>query len=128
MENKTFITLTKIDHLVYKTLAYTTVLNEDIDAKFSTHKDCRLGKWYLEGQGQERFSCKKAYTLIDEPHQKVHDLVHKNMEILNDGGQFQIHEVAPITANFKEMEKASDKLFVLLNELANDPEDCTEVS
>jgi methyl-accepting chemotaxis protein len=128
MENNIFVTLTKIDHIVYKTLAYSTVLNEDKDKKFSTHTDCRLGKWYLEGQGKERYSCKKAYPLIAEPHKQVHDLVHKNMEILNDGGGFQIHEVAPITANFKEMEKASERLFGLLNELTNEEDDCTEAS
>ena len=128
MENTIFVTLAKIDHIVYKTDAYSTVLNEDINKKFSNHKDCRLGVWYGEGKGKERFECKKAYSLIDEPHRIVHDSVHKNMAILNNGGGFQSTEVEPITANFKEMEKASKKLFALLNELANDTSDCTTAS
>jgi methyl-accepting chemotaxis protein len=128
MENSIFITLAKIDHVVYKTDAYSSILNENLDKKFSDHKNCRLGKWYGEGQGKERFECKKAYTLIDEPHQIVHDMVHKNMKILNNGGGFQANEVGPITANFKEMEKASVKLFALLNELVNDKSDCLTAS
>ena len=120
MENTLFVTLTKIDHLVYKTLAYTTVLNEELHQEFSDHKHCRLGKWYTDGLGKERFSNTKAYPLIDGPHEQVHHLVHQNMEILNDGGGFQIHEVEPITANFKEMEKQSEKLFGLLSQLTAD--------
>lgn len=128
MENSLFITLAKIDHIAYKTNAYTSILNEDLSKKFSTHKECRLGKWYSFGQGSERFSCKKAYPSLDEPHQRVHDMVHKNFDILHDGGGFQAHEVAPITANFKEMENASNKLFDLLNQLAKEPADCTKAS
>jgi len=128
MENKIFVTLAKIDHIVYKTTAYSTILNENLDKKFSDHKNCRLGKWHGEGHGKERFSCKKAYNLIEEPHQIVHNIVYKNMDILNFGGGFHIDEVEPITANFIEMEKASKKLFALLNELVNDKDDCKEVS
>jgi methyl-accepting chemotaxis protein len=128
MENKIFVTLAKIDHIVYKTAAYSTILNENLDKKFTDHKNCRLGKWHGEGQGKERFECKKAYKLIDEPHQSVHNIVYKNMDILNYGGGFHVNEVEPITANFREMEKASTKLFALLNELVSDKNDCAEVS
>jgi len=124
MENAIFVTLAKIDHIVYKTDAYSTILNENLDKEFIEHKNCRLGKWYFQGQGKERFGCKKAYSLIDEPHEIVHSIVHKNLDILKYDGGFHINELEPITENFKEMERASETLFSLLNELVNDKFDC----
>jgi len=128
MENTIFVTLAKIDHIVYKTEAYATILNENLSKKFSDHQNCRLGKWYAEGQGKEKFECKKAYPLIEEPHKIVHSVVHKNMDILNHRVGLHIDEVESITANFREMEKASAKLFTLLNELVSDENDCVKAS
>ncbi|WP_024954917.1 methyl-accepting chemotaxis protein [Sulfurospirillum arcachonense] len=126
MENKTFVTLAKIDHIVYKTSAYTAILNENYDEEFSHHSNCRLGKWYAEGQGKERFSCKKVYPLIDEPHKIVHDKVHENMNIVQEGGGYRAQELTPLVQNFKQMEEASTKLFGLLNELSSDEVPCQE--
>ncbi len=117
LENKIYVSLAKIDHIVYKTNAYASILNEDMDAEFALHTECRLGQWYQTGEGKKRFSNKKEYPLIDAPHAKVHNAATINLEILNDGGGFQISEVEPITRNFEEMEKASDELFVLMDKL-----------
>lgn len=117
MENHIFITLAKIDHIVYKTKAYAAILNENHTEEFSNHTTCRLGKWYAEGIGKERFSCTKSYPLINEPHKIVHDSVHDNMDVLASGGGFQPHEIEPMVENFRKMEDASKQLFTLLNKL-----------
>ena len=124
LENSIFVTLVKIDHIIYKTKSYSAVLNERIDDKFSTTQECRLGKWYSFGEGKKRFECKKAYPLIDAPHKVVHQAVHDNIDIVKEGGGFQAHEVEPIIENFKMMEKASSELFVLLNKLTKDESPC----
>lgn len=128
VENKTFITLAKIDHLIYKTRAYSAVLNERLEDTFSSPDDCRLGVWYSKGQGKEKFDCRRAYPLLDEPHRVVHNAVHQAMDIVAEGGGFQVHEVEPIVKCFKEMENASDKLFKLLNELTDEDEPCVKDS
>lgn len=115
MENHLFITLAKIDHIVYKTKAYSAILNEQLTQEFNNHHECRLGKWYESGAGYERFSCAKSYPLIEEPHQKVHNAVHTNMDIISSG--FKAEQTSTLVANFQEMEEASSKLFTLLNNL-----------
>lgn len=117
LENRIYISMAKIDHIVYKTNAYSAILNEKLNEKFSTHKECRLGQWYLTGAGKERFSNKKEYPLIDAPHAAVHNAVLSNMNILNADDEFQIHDIGPIIANFEKMEEASNKLFTLMNKL-----------
>jgi methyl-accepting chemotaxis protein len=124
VETKSFLTLAKIDHLVYKTKAYSSVLNERVTDQFSSPDECRLGVWYNTGDGKEKFSCHKSYPLLDEPHRIVHNAVHKAMDIVEEGGGFRVHEVEPIVDCFKEMEKASDKLFKLLNDLSESDESC----
>jgi len=124
LENSVFVTLVKIDHIIYKARSYSAVLNERIDDKFPTTDECRLGKWYSFGEGKKRFECKKAYPLLDAPHKVVHQTVHDNMEIVAQGGGFQVHEVEPIVENFKTMEKASAELFELLNKLTKDSSGC----
>jgi uncharacterized protein YukE len=124
LENSIFVTLVKIDHIIYKTKSYSTILNERIDDKFSTAEECRLGQWYSFGEGKSRFECKKAYPLLDAPHKLVHQTVHDNVGIVAEGGGFQVHEVEPIVNNFKIMEKASAELFELLNELTKDHSPC----
>ena len=126
VENKTFITLAKIDHLIYKTRAYSAVLNERHEDSFSSPDECRLGKWYTNGQGKEKFGCRSSYPLIDEPHKIVHNAVHEAMDIVAEGGGFRVHEVEPIVECFQKMENASDKLFKLLNELTNEDEPCVK--
>lgn len=115
MENHLFITLAKIDHIVYKTRAYSAILNEQLTEEFSNHHECRLGKWYEQGVGFERFSCTKSYPLIEEPHHDVHNAVHANMDVIHSG--FKAEQTDQLVTNFKAMETASQKLFVLLNKL-----------
>jgi len=124
MENNIFITLAKIDHIVYKTNAYSTILNEQVKNEFSTHHDCRFGKWYENGQGKERFGCTKSYALIEEPHKTVHQAAHKNIELLSNSGGFKPELTQEIVENFKNMEDSSKKLFELLNKLP--AEKCSE--
>ncbi len=124
LENSIFITLVKIDHIIYKTKSYSAILNERIDDVFPTTHECRLGKWYFEGEGKKRFECKKAYPLIDTPHKVVHNAVLDNLEAISSSSGFQVSHVDSMVENFVEMERASSELFSLLDELARDDAPC----
>ena len=71
-----FTTLVKVDHIVFKHKAYSTLLDENIEraAEFGNHHSCRLGKWY-EGDGKKLFGTTKAFKAVELPH----SLVHKNV-------------------------------------------------
>jgi methyl-accepting chemotaxis protein len=49
IENTTFITLAKIDHIMFKSNAYKNIVNGKLETKFGNHHECRLGKWYDSG-------------------------------------------------------------------------------
>jgi methyl-accepting chemotaxis protein len=68
-----FVALAKLDHLLYKHNVYALIFGEDSDFTGSSHKECRLGRWYSSGLGKENFSKMPSYPKIDQPHAIVHE-------------------------------------------------------
>ena len=118
MEDKVFITLAKIDHIIFKSDAYNAIVDADADAHFSRHTECRLGKWY-ENTGKERFGSTRAYTAAITPHKNVHDSVHNNMVFIK-GEDTRVKNEAKIMENFKHMEDSSKELFDLLDNMTQE--------
>lgn len=114
IQNRLFTTLVKVDHIVFKSKAYSAVLDEDQNAKFADHKNCRMGKWYL-GFGKERFGHTKAFKEMDAYHKTVHDMTFHNMEYVYERSMLKHDNPQKIIANFDKMEQASQKLFDSLN-------------
>ncbi len=81
VENSTFITLVKIDHVVFKSNAYSSIFLGEQQAKFGNHHQCRMGQWY-DGAGKERFGHMKEFKALDAPHETVHKNVLESMECL----------------------------------------------
>lgn len=112
---KNFATLIKADHILYKSNVYHTVLYDDGNVSEQIdHHNCRFGTWY-EGEGQAEFGHLAHFKKILVPHKDVHAYANKNIKITNH----KVHEgvVADIIENFKDMEKASDTLFAMLDVL-----------
>lgn len=72
--NDTFIETVKLDHVNWKNTIYEKILHHDFDNLdgMSEHKACRLGKWYFEGGGKQRYSQFQGFLALDAPHAMVH--------------------------------------------------------
>ena len=116
IQNRLFTTLVKVDHVLYKSNAYSTILAEDDTRAFADHKNCRMGKWY-QGMGQEIFGKTKAFRDMDAPHAIVHESVFKNLEFVKSHSTIKADNPKTIINNFATMEQASSKLFVLLDNM-----------
>ena len=70
---KGFLEVVKMDHLVYKFEVYQVLfaLSDKKPEAFSSHRNCRLGKWYYEGDGRN-LSGKAAFRDLERPHEEVH--------------------------------------------------------
>jgi methyl-accepting chemotaxis protein len=120
MENKTFVLLAKIDHLLFKRSAFDNIVERNTHTHFEDHANCRLGKWY-SSEGQQRFSNFDSFKLIINPHKNFHDLIHEALKIVKaseiKGVPLTIDERKHIIVTFREIEKNSDRLFSLLDKL-----------
>jgi len=73
---RSFVETAKVDHLVFKMDIYKVLLGlsdkTEIDFGNHNHTQCRLGKWYYEGDGHDCFSHLPGYVEIEPPHVDVH--------------------------------------------------------
>jgi len=102
-----FVNMAKLDHMVYKNNAYSTVLAGNYSMSTTDHKSCNFGKWYVT-DGKKQFGTSSAYKSIETPHAKVHDNIKK---IMNDMQNSSSLENDKIISLFKETEDASRELF-----------------
>ncbi|MDD5372880.1 MAG: methyl-accepting chemotaxis protein [Sulfurimonas sp.] len=119
MNNQLFTTLVKVDHIIYKSTAYSSVLSSHSDKAFVDHKNCRMGKWYL-GIGKDKFGHTKSFVELDSVHAKVHDSVLKNQEFVKNGTVLKADHPKTIYENFHEMENASGILFKKLDDMVEE--------
>ena len=118
LNNVFLVSLVKIDHSIFKSEAYSKVINADIETELSRHTECRFGKWYL-GEGKEIFGHLPEYASIDIPHKSVHDNARRNFEHVKNGTSFDQDYTKEIVENFKIMENSSVKLADILNGMVN---------
>ena len=113
-----FIVLTKLDHLLFKANGYRAVFNNQTDAQFASHTECRLGKWYLDGIGKEKFGKLPSYSKIAQPHKEVHDNIHKAIKCVKEGTCTQ--ESQNVITYFENAQKASKEVMKGLDAILNE--------
>ena len=117
MENSIFIILAKLDHILYKSRAYNSVMSLEKILVTSTPHECRLGIWY-DNEGKERFQNTSSYAKISSPHAKVHNNANQNLSYLDNNAENETLANADIIlSNFDEMESASNELFELMDKM-----------
>ena len=115
IEDRIFINLVMIDHVLFKTNAYTSINMGQKLSEFSDHKGCRLGKWYYN-EGKTKFGMTPNYALMDKPHSIVHTNVLNAIRCL-DSKDGCIANRDKILEDFKAMEVASGELFKLMEQM-----------
>lgn len=113
--NAIFMILVKLDHLLFKSNGYKTVLRQEANGHFATHSECRLGKWYESGIGKEKFSKTNSFTQLESPHRDVHVNIKKAVDCVINGTCLQ--ESKNVITYFNDAEKASHKVVEILNKM-----------
>lgn len=71
---RAFAELAKVDHLAYKMDVYQAASGQSdltLDS-FASHVECRLGKWYYEGEGRRCHSHLDGFRELESPHAEFH--------------------------------------------------------
>ena len=108
-----FMVLSKLDHLLFKANGYKTVFTGQATGHFSSDAECRLGKWYFEGTGKEKFGKCASYNKMAAPHKEVHDSIKKAVNCVAQGTCTE--ESQNVMTYFNDAEKASTKVVEALN-------------
>lgn len=105
--------LSKADHILWKWRVYNMFLGlEKIDPEdVSSHKDCRLGKWYLDKKTIERFGNEQAYRELDHYHAQVHQSAKAAATHFNNGRILEAEQ------HLTQLESASNEVLRYINSL-----------
>ncbi|WP_035382921.1 methyl-accepting chemotaxis protein [Ferriphaselus sp. R-1] len=111
---RSFIEVAKIDHILFKFELYKAFMgvSERTPEGLTSHAECRLGKWYNEGEGKECFSRLDGYREMDTPHRQVHENGKAALEAWR-AGQFEQG-----LALLAKTESASMEVIVALDRIA----------
>ncbi len=111
--DRVFMTLAKVDHIIWKVNTYLSGVTKKEQFKFVNHHNCRLGKWYESGDGFKTFNHTPSYKELEAPHSVVHNATKKVFELIK-GEEFDISKLCD---SIREMEEASDQVFTLLDKI-----------
>lgn len=115
--DRIFMTLAKLDHVIWKINTYLSAITREEKFKFVSHENCRLGKWYEEGEGATYFKDTASYKLLKPPHAIVHNATHKVFDIIKEEGELKFEKLITV---LKEMENGSDEVFSLLDKILHE--------
>lgn len=108
-----FCELAKVDHIIYKFRVYQVLLNlsNEEEGQFASHKACRLGQWYYEGEGKACFSQLPGYRDIEIPHVRVHEAALAALRAYRRGDQATaVKEVSSMEAASMQVLQGLEKM------------------
>ena len=112
---RSFVEVTKIDHILYKFEIYKVFMGiSDRNAdSFAPHTACRLGKWYFEGEGKDCFSKLDGYAAVANPHQSFHQNGREAVTALRNGEALRgIELIGRLEADSMEVLSALERIAV----------------
>ena len=114
--DRVFMSLAKLDHVLWKVNTYFSAVTKKEQFKFVDHHNCRLGKWYYEGDGKEHFSQSPHYKELETPHATVHNGTKKVFKLIKE----DVEDMQKMQEAFIEMEQGSDGVFSTLDKILRD--------
>jgi methyl-accepting chemotaxis protein len=120
--DRVFTNLIKLDHVIFKQNTYRSldagVESPEGQAVAVNHHNCRLGKWYDEGEGRELFGNTPSFPKVVDPHAEVHNNAHQVLDAIKDQHWADDEdERSKILFHINAMERSSSKLMDLLDNL-----------
>jgi len=112
---ESFLQTVKMDHVVWKMDIYKSLmgLSGKTANDFADHKDCRLGKWFYEGEGAKTYSKNKNYIALEKPHADVHSMGISALKWMEKGDSGKVIEM------LTGMERASEEVVTKLTGIAD---------
>ncbi len=122
--DRTFATLIKLDHVLFKQNAYRSLeLGADSaegQAVSVDHHNCRLGKWYDGEEAQAHYGSMPSYSALDSPHARVHDGAHNILNVLQTDWANNADSLVEIVTIFEDVEAASGEVMDLMQSIVEE--------
>ncbi|MEZ6040390.1 MAG: methyl-accepting chemotaxis protein [Planctomycetaceae bacterium] len=114
--DRIFMSLAKLDHIIWKVNTYLSVLNRRPEFTFVDYHNCRLGKWYYDGDGRTSFSTMPSFRGLEVPHSQVHEATRRIFNLMEN----DVKDFGPLEASLEAMEAASNGVFDCLDRMLSE--------
>lgn len=113
LSTRALLQLAKTDHILWKWRIYNMILGYEIvhPEDVSSHKVCRLGKWYFDAATRERIGDHSSFELLDIPHQQVHEQARLAAESYKNG------DIPQAENHLRLLSKASEEVLSYIDDL-----------
>jgi uncharacterized protein (UPF0335 family) len=113
MTDSVFMSLAKLDHVIWKVNTYLSVNKGEPAFDFVDHHNCRLGQWYYVGEGRQMFSNSRHYGSLERPHAAVHNGTRDVFDLIKN----ESRDYAALMRAFESMETSSHTVFEILDKI-----------
>nr|WP_236661225.1 CZB domain-containing protein [Aeromonas jandaei] len=90
------------------------------DGAAVSHTDCRLGRWYYEGEGAALFGSLPSFKQLEIPHKLVHGAVNKALAASRGDWLHDDPLMQTILTEMDSAENASKQVMELLNRMVEE--------
>jgi methyl-accepting chemotaxis protein len=122
--DKSFASLIKVDHVIYKQRTYMAISsnrNEEYAKPVGIDcHGCRLGKWYYEGEGWQRFHGVPSFNAMEVPHCNVHDSAHQVLDLLQGDWEQSIEVQQRVYTALEKMEVGSSGVMQIIDQMVDE--------
>ena len=118
---RVFVNLAKLDHVIWKVNTYLSVLRKEPVFQYVDYHNCRLGRWYYEGDGREYFSEMPSFGALERPHARVHEGTKEAFEHLDPGS-----DPRKLSQSLALMEEGSKGVFSVLDRMLNERQESSQ--
>ena len=108
-----FANMTKLDHMMYKSNAYSCAFQGHNNIELSDYNSCTFGKWYVS-EGKKSFAGNSAFNAMATPHKQIHENIAKAISLI---GRDVVANADEVVKLFENTEDASKELFNYLDEM-----------
>lgn len=115
-----FASLLKLDHIIFMQRGYRGLEARGADGSAVSHTDCRLGRWYYEGDGAALFGSLASFKQLEIPHQQVHGAVNKALVAARGDWLHDDQLLHTILIEMESAENASKQVMELLNRMVQE--------
>ncbi|SMS02939.1 Methyl-accepting chemotaxis protein 4 [Vibrio mangrovi] len=116
-----FASLIKLDHVIYMQNGYIALESQgegnEAEAARVDHHNCRLGKWYYEGEGYTSFNHLPSYRRLESYHKIVHQNIHQAMELVNQDWLADDGVLKNLVSVVGDAEKASNHVITCITDM-----------
>lgn len=125
IDGSIMIALTKINHIIFKNVAYSNITHGELKNKLDKHTECEFGKMIYAKNDAIGLHKMPSFTELEEPYRILHEKINFIMDIIKDTNKEDVSKKLVINSetilkNLNLAENNSSILFGLLNDLKHE--------